>query len=464
MHDSMNEKIVSSVNMYKKTIYIPIEIKARELNSQVLLAKALVRLGCRVCIGSKSAVFSIIEKKPEKGGVLLFKGGMGGNHFRNFRKKINAIAVLDQEISPALENLSTVSIRFTNSELIYVDRLYYVGEKYGNFMINNVPNTKDKVRNFGWPRIDLWTSRSKNFWNEDIKNIKEKYGSYILFSSDFGVLNEQEISSRMDQATGWQWDQARKPNLNKLEADMRKSLIEFNDMVGFLDELDKNPLVPQIIVRPHPAEDHKEWQRVAKTFNRIKVIYKGDVSPWIYAASALLHRGCTSAVQAYTAGIPTGYIVSREELIKQTLPYQLSEHLYSAEDIANFCKKYIDHKPVLPYEYSEAFKNMIHIDKDKLASELIAEDMLNLISSPEPPYQAGLKDVAYDALRTVYSGLRQAKQRLFKTEQIIGTDSKSRKMPGGITKKEVEDLLRRLDPDRQFIVRQVIRDCVEIDG
>jgi surface carbohydrate biosynthesis protein len=450
--------------MNKKTIYIPIEIKARELSSQVLLAKSIVRLGCRVCIGSKPVIFSIIEKKPEKGGVLLYKGGMGGNTFRNFKKKLNAIAVLDQEISPALENLNSISNRFTKSELSYVDRLYYVGGKFGNFMIDNVPNTKDKVRNFGWPRIDLWTSKLKNFWNEDINNIREKYGSYILFSSDFGVLNEQGILLRIDQARGSQWDQDKKPNLNKLEADMRKILIEFNDVVGFLVELDKNLLIPPIIVRPHPAEDHKEWQRVAKIFNRIKVIYKGDVSPWIYAASAVLHRGCTSAVQAYTAGIPTGYIVSREELIKQTLPYQVSEHLYSAEGIANFCKKYIDHKPVPPYDYSEVFKNMIRIDKDKLASELIAEDMLNLISSPEPPYQADLKDVAYDALSTIYSGLRKAKQRLFKTEQIVGTDSKSRKMPGGITKKEVEGLLRRLDPDRQFIVRQVIRDCVEIEG
>ena len=51
----------------KKTIYIPIEIKVRELASQVLLASKLAQHGGRVYLGAKSDVFEIIRRKKNKG-------------------------------------------------------------------------------------------------------------------------------------------------------------------------------------------------------------------------------------------------------------------------------------------------------------------------------------------------------------------------------------------------------------
>ncbi|MGB1097300.1 MAG: hypothetical protein ACPG2Y_01735, partial [Acholeplasmataceae bacterium] len=82
------------------------------------------------------------------------------------------------------------------------------------------------------------------------------------------------------------------------------TLKEFEANVNLFHKIDKDLSCPQIIIRPHPAEDHMEWNRIAKTFDKIKVIYEGSIIPWIYAAKALLHRGCASSVQAYMAGIP----------------------------------------------------------------------------------------------------------------------------------------------------------------
>ena len=91
------------------------------------------------------------------------------------------------------------------------------------------------------------------------------------------------------------------------------SLKEFHANIDLFKKIDKDKSCPQIIIRPHPAEDHMEWNKIAKNFDNIKVIYEGSIIPWIYAAKALLHRGCASSVQAYMAGIPIGYPILKKE-------------------------------------------------------------------------------------------------------------------------------------------------------
>ena len=62
--------------MEKKTIYIPIEIKARELTQYIFFSKFAISKGFRVYIGSKPAINRLLDQKPNKAGVLIFKGGL----------------------------------------------------------------------------------------------------------------------------------------------------------------------------------------------------------------------------------------------------------------------------------------------------------------------------------------------------------------------------------------------------
>ena len=59
--------------MNKITIYLPIEIKVRELNSHVLLSKFASKLGMRIYIGSKDAIKRLLKKKMIKQEQLLLK-------------------------------------------------------------------------------------------------------------------------------------------------------------------------------------------------------------------------------------------------------------------------------------------------------------------------------------------------------------------------------------------------------
>ena len=61
--------------MKKKTIYLPIEIKARELDSFILIAKFAVQNNYRVYIGSKFAINRLLDKKKSYGACLFLKVG-----------------------------------------------------------------------------------------------------------------------------------------------------------------------------------------------------------------------------------------------------------------------------------------------------------------------------------------------------------------------------------------------------
>ncbi len=84
----------------KKTIYIPIEIKFRELISQVLLATHAASRGFRVYIGTKAALATIIKEKKQKGGIYFYKGCLPLDDMKFVDRKTDAFVVLDQEIGP----------------------------------------------------------------------------------------------------------------------------------------------------------------------------------------------------------------------------------------------------------------------------------------------------------------------------------------------------------------------------
>lgn len=67
--------------MDKVTLYLPIEIKWRELNSNILLSKFAAEYGFRVYVGSKLAISRLIKKKIQEREYLFLKGGWRLNKF-----------------------------------------------------------------------------------------------------------------------------------------------------------------------------------------------------------------------------------------------------------------------------------------------------------------------------------------------------------------------------------------------
>ena len=57
----------------KKTVYIPIEWKNRELDSFILFSKFLIENNFRIIIGSKKSVFFLLKRKKKRSGIFFYK-------------------------------------------------------------------------------------------------------------------------------------------------------------------------------------------------------------------------------------------------------------------------------------------------------------------------------------------------------------------------------------------------------
>jgi hypothetical protein len=160
------------------------------------------------------------------------------------------------------------------------------------------------------------------------------------------------------------------------------------------------------------------------------------------------------------AGINTGYIVCNKELIRNALPYKISDHLYDLNDIIEFCKKNIDREPIIPNNYSNDFNNTIHLEK-KYAFELIAKDMLEFDITEDQPYHPGTKDNIYDL---IFSIKKKIIGYVLKYKKIFFTSgSTPQKIYDGISKKEIIKILENFNINHNFKVRQVLKDCVVIE-
>ena len=80
-----------SIDQKKINIFIPIEIKNRELLSKVLLSNFIIKNNkkkVRCYIGSKTQIKKLISLKKSYGGVFIYKGGLSLNQIQELKKKI----------------------------------------------------------------------------------------------------------------------------------------------------------------------------------------------------------------------------------------------------------------------------------------------------------------------------------------------------------------------------------------
>lgn len=449
------------IKRQKKEVYIPIEIKAREFASQVFLSGQLAKTDARVFLGSKASIDRLINEKKKTCGVYLYKGG--GSSIEKFKKlapKVSSIAVLDQEVSPALKSYDYIRIRFVAGSLDYVSRLYYVGPASKNAAVDHLKDfDASKIRDYGWPRVDLWMPKNHHIWSDAINQIQNEYGrDFILFSSDFGANSRKLVEERSLrlEIVGAQKTQQ---ELALFRASQNTSYDNFNHFIDFLHELDSDARLPTIIIRPHPAEDHAVWTERTSHLKNVKVVYRGDITPWLLASSGLLHRGCTTAIQAVMSNTKTGYLIDYADRENTSVVPDLSPSLSDIEDVVSWNN---DNRGSISFDIGNSvLKNHITLSNEN-ATAKIADDLLNLAGDPAP--MSVLKKAS--VLRRSISALSKALRRSNKQKSDphrLGKLPKYNKMQDGIGHAEVSGLLARMYPDAAIHADQIIDDLCVIE-
>ncbi len=430
---------MSEVKLAKPTIYLPVEIKAREFKAKVLLALIAARQGFRVYLGSKVSIDRLVREKSGNGGIYFYKGGKAAKDLHAIKQRTERFVVLDEELGPAVQDLGYFYKRriYPGTEG-YVDRLYVIGDVHREVIAQVRPQLLDKVEVTGWPRVDLWRADFKIPYAADIQTLQARFGQFLLFSSDFGILSEQTINqeiARLRQVKSSQEE------YDHYERSMRAAYADFLDFVELVKRMDADPEFPPLIIRPHPSEDIRLWHKHLSGLQRVKIIFEGEVSPWLYASCGLLHRGCTTAVQAYVGKTPVLYWVGGQAAIKhETLSYQVSRPVADYLTLKQACQAIISGDFELAASVEVDSKLCVG---EQLACERIVASLKNMAVASEVPFC--LPDWK-QKLRFIWGraneyretrGWGYARQKLAKAQ---------RKMAGGIHQQEVSAAAYKLMP------------------
>jgi len=441
----------------KQTVYLPIEIKPREFEAKVLLSIIAAKRGFRVYLGTKEEINNIVLQKSKKGGVYIYKGGVPMKELRTLKEKVDKFILLDEEMGPAVRDLEEAyEGRVYKGTERLIDAILVIGQVHYEAIKRVRPELVDLVQVTGWPRIDLWKLTGRvEYKNEN--SIKD-FGDFVLFSSDFGIITRQSCQKevQMLKKASSHSERTEQAYIQEFHA----SLNDFEQFVKILKKLDQDPSFPALVVRPHPTEAIHIWQEKLKGLKKTKVIYSGDIGPWIFSAKAVIHRGCTSALQAYFLDIPPIYFSFGSSALKnKSLIYYISHVANNLEDLKLLVQQSLDGE-LNSVVYKDLHR---HVKvEEQMASESIVSILSNMKVKPESTHRCKIWYRIRYLLRGWMIELLIALGSWLKNDKLM---KKKRKVCGGIHSGQVKKIVNRLmGADQRISINEVRFNVVEIES
>ncbi|PJB71810.1 MAG: hypothetical protein CO093_04395 [Alphaproteobacteria bacterium CG_4_9_14_3_um_filter_47_13] len=332
----------------KKWLIFPLEIVERELSGKLLICDEALRRGWGCIIGTKQAVRESLDHLPP--GVVFLKSIIISelNYMQMFREKGHKLACLDEEglIQNNLPHM--VSVRATAQTLAALDSFLLWGTVQRNAFAEKYPDQSGKFHVAGNPRADLWGKEKYRALEEEaVQSLTKEYGDYFIIPTSFGQHNH--FMGKGGALSIYKVDKM----LTQEYYDFQVAYGAYvkNIYKGFIDLID--PLSREfpdmnIIIRPHPSENRKPWDELAKKYKNVHVVFSGNVTPWLLAAKAIIHCGSTTAVEGHLLGRPViSYCRGHSDpTYDLEVPAHASVNVTKAEDVFKILHDIIDGKDI----------------------------------------------------------------------------------------------------------------------
>lgn len=288
-------------------VYMPIESSARELDSRLLLGRALVRSGYVVVIGAQRLVLG--NSGNVEPGLVLFKGA---NTIQRQRMAIardagHLVVVIDEEVfaladeTPMIRDIDPKANDYCDLVLAQNDRHADVLSKLRGFDPSRIVVT-------GNPRADLLRPPYDRIHDEEAGRWRDHHGPFVLVNSNACAVNsiwgDVDAYYRTCIQIGWL-----DPTLESEREVFRAHLLHdqacFEAIRALLDHLPTALPGHRILLRPHPSERIEPWIEHYGNVDAISVTREGNHVALMKAADIVIHTSCTTGVEAALAGRPT---------------------------------------------------------------------------------------------------------------------------------------------------------------
>jgi surface carbohydrate biosynthesis protein len=310
-------------------IHLPIETKSREFDSRCLIALECARRGAIAVIGPATI---LPYKIPH---VVLLKSASRFELARIRAEQAQGAlsAVLDEEGIVHTADRREHAMRYSQQTLDVVDRVLLNGANEMGILDEHYRIDHTKCILTGNPRFDFYQRELAAYYEKEADEIVKRHGKFILIPSRFGNVN---LARRVDfiqfQAKVRKLDPVTElPIFQAYHAHCKQLFSHFVRMLPILATKFPDHAV---IVRPHPSERHDAWLEAAKHLKNVHVIAEGPIGPWLKAAKAVVHNGCTTGLEAFLMGRPVyAYMPIESELYDLHLPNAVSIKVFSTNEL-----------------------------------------------------------------------------------------------------------------------------------
>ncbi len=338
------ETLKRKMKSKRSALLVPVENQVRELDAKLLLVCIAARRGIPSIIGPKREVEFRIASFPKS--IFLSKSLRIGNRkfFPISRQLGHEIVAWDEEALVHLPAEIYFSRRLSPAGMNYVSHFFAWGEDNAQLwrQYPNFPADKP-IHVTGNPRNDLLRPEMYSFYENAVNNIRDTYGEFFLINTNFNHVNAFYPGQNLF-VPGKPADEI--AEFGQAARGMPRSYAEgfrdhkqavFKDFQQLIPALEKSFSDHTIVVRPHPTENQAIYREIAERCRRVNVTNEGNVVPWLMAAKALIHNGCTTGVEAYVMHIPAiSYRATVNDFYDDgfyRLPNRLSHQCFNYEEL-----------------------------------------------------------------------------------------------------------------------------------
>jgi len=337
--------------MTKKTILqIPVEEQIREFDAKLLLACIAAKRGYSSVVGNRKELKSRIASFP--GSIYISKDLRSGSKrkFEIMRQLGYKIVAWDEEAVVHQPPAIYFSRRLSPLAIKYASHLFAWGEDSAKLWRQYPDLPQDTTIHItGNPRGDLLRPEMRPFFRNEVQKIRDSFGDFILINTNFNHVNAFHPELNLLQPVK---SPAEIPKFGRSTIGMSREYVEgwrdhkqaiFEAFKQLIPALDRAFPDKAIIIRPHPMENDKVYRKIAAQCKHVQVTNESNVVPWLLAAKALIHNGCTTAVEAYALQLPA---ISYRAIVNEDyddsfyhLPNMLSHQCFDLEGLQAILKK-----------------------------------------------------------------------------------------------------------------------------
>ena len=366
------------------------EIKAREFESKILLS----------CFAAEQNYGVLLVHKFPKGifkhlptGIYIDKD-IAAHRFKtlkNIHKYKMKIVCFDEEgllqdRNDPLRSKRFSIFRLSKETLELTDLILAWGENHKGIICDFYPDSDKKIKITGSSRVDLLRPEFAKLNKAKSSLLKEKWGPYILIPSAFSaainvngsdfLFNHFKLSNSL---VGKKTTESEINFFKKREEHSRRNLDQFSKAIIKMANIYKKY---NIIIRPHPNDDHKYWYDLTKKLNNVHVVYTHTVKDWITGCEVMVHNNCTSGLEGYILQKPVvQYSPYIDEEMERNIKNAENFKVKTEDDLFSVLSKILNNKTKINNDTS-LLNGYISSLEGKMASEKIV-DSLNMLNVKE---------------------------------------------------------------------------------